>query len=183
MLGSFHPVSVLFGVWVVPLCGLVCTYYGFASNFRVKVAPTCTTTRCHNPAIQTITMKKEEKIISSVSDRHLSLMCHRKEAVIWGFGRQVAAICVLMENYTARISKKGSFIPSSLSQDVSLQTIIRPRADLPGKGDSFTVRGRESFFSTASQSTLLSIQAYIQWVPAVLLLGVKRPETESDHFS
>jgi len=71
----------------------------------------------------------------------------------------------------------------SLIQDVSLQTMIRPRAELPGKGDPTTVRGRDCFFSIASRSALRSIQAYIQWVPAVLPLGVKRPGSEANHFS
>jgi hypothetical protein len=77
------------------------------------------TARCYNPATQTITIKREEKIVSAVSDRPFSLMCHRKEVVISGFRRQVAEICALMENYTAHISRKGSFIPPSLSQDVT----------------------------------------------------------------
>ena len=124
---------------------------------------------------------KEENIISPVSDRPLSLMCYRKEAVISGFRRQVAEICALMENYSVQISRKGSFVPPSLSQDVSLQKMIRPRAELPGKGDPITVRGRDCFFSTASKSVLPSIQAYIQLVPAGPHLGVKRPESEADH--
>jgi len=131
-------------------------------------------------------MKKGGKIISPVSDRPLSLMCHRKEAVISGFGRQIAAICALMENYTAHILRKGSLIPPPLSQDVSLQTLIRPRVELPGnggKGHPITVRGRDCFFSTASKSALSSIPAYLQWAPAILPLGVKRPGSEGDHFN
>jgi len=88
-----------------------------------------------------------------------------------------------MENYIAHISRKVSFIHPSLSQDISLKTMIRPRAELPGKEDPITVRGRECSFSTASKSVLPSIQACIPWIPTVLPLGVKRPGSEADHFS
>jgi len=103
--------------------------------------------------------------------------------LISGFRHQVAEICALMENYIAHISRKVSFIHPSLSQDISLKTMIRPRAELPGKEDPITVRGRECSFSTASKSVLPSIQACIPWIPTVLPLGVKRPGSEADHFS
>jgi hypothetical protein len=110
-------------------------------------------------------------------------MYHWKEVVISGLRRRVTELCALMENYTAHISMKGSFILPSLSQDMSHKKMIRPRVNLPGKGDPITVRSGDGFFSTASKTALPSIQACIQWIPTVLPLGVQRPGSEADHFS
>jgi hypothetical protein len=42
--------------------------------------------------------------------------------------------------------------------------------------------GKDSFFLfTASRPVLVPIQAPIQWVPAVLSLGLKRSGLEADH--